>query len=127
MAGHVLLVDDFDDAREMYAEFLRAAGHRVTEAADGHEALERAERETYDLIILDIALPRVDGISVIRALRKRERNRRTPIITLSASVNEETRHEALEAGANLALDKPCLPDELAQAVSKMLRKQERTG
>ena len=123
MAAQILLVDDFHDAREMYAEFLASNGHRVTPAADGQEALDLAEREKFDLIILDIALPRVDGISVIRALRRREPNQRTPIITLSASVNEETRHEALEAGANLALDKPCLPEELAAAVAKMLQQK----
>lgn len=121
MAAQILLVDDFDDAREMYAEFLAAAGHRVTPAADGQEALDRAEGTKFDLIILDIALPRVDGISVIRALRKREPNQKTPIITLSASVNQETRDQALDAGANLALEKPCLPEELATAVAKMLR------
>src|SRR5215472_17164450 len=89
--ARILLVDDFDDAREMYAEFLAATGHSVISASDGEQALEAAARHPFDLIILDIALPRLDGISVIRTLRRWPQTKLTPIITLSASVNEEMR------------------------------------
>jgi len=119
--GCILLVDDFDDAREMYGEFLASLGHRVLTAADGHAALEAAEREQLDLIILDIGLPRLDGIAVIRLLRAREGTRRTPIITLSAMVEDGMRTAAVEAGADLALDKPCLPMELEIAVRAFLQ------
>jgi len=121
LPARILLVDDFDDAREMYAEFLAAVGHSISAAADGQQALDLAQRERFDVIILDIALPKVDGISVIRTLRNWPQTKGTPIITLSASVNEETRYEAVRAGANLSLEKPCLPDELATAVRKILR------
>ena len=117
----VLVVDDFDDARDMYAEFLGAGGYAVTAAADGEQALQAAARQQFDVIILDIALPKLDGISVIRELRRR--NDHTPVITLSASVNEETRDNAVQAGASLALEKPCLPDELAEAVRRTLQRR----
>jgi two-component system, cell cycle response regulator DivK len=124
--AHILIVDDFDDAREMYAEFLSSVGHRVVSVGDGQAALETAMSEPFDLIILDIALPKLDGISVIKRLRAREATRRTPIITLSASVEEEVRMSAVEAGADLALDKPCLPMELETAVRVLLQRGKRS-
>lgn len=120
--ARILIVDDFDDAREMYAEFLSSVGHRVVSVADGQAALEAAVREAFDLIILDIALPKLDGISVIKRLRAREATKHTPIITLSASVEEEVRMSAVEAGADQALDKPCLPMELETAVRVLLQR-----
>ena len=123
--SRILLVDDFDDARDMYAEFLSSSGHYVLAVGDGQAALEAAERERLDLIILDIALPKLDGITVIKMLRSREATKRTPIITLSASVEEEVRMAAVEAGADLALDKPCLPAELETAVRDFLERGDR--
>jgi DNA-binding response OmpR family regulator len=119
--ARILLVEDFEDAREMYAEFLCGAGHSISAAADGQQALDMAEHGGFDLIILDIALPKVSGITVIRRLRTWPQTKETPIITLSASVDDDTRYEAVNAGANLSLEKPCLPDELAAAVRKLLR------
>ena len=112
----VLIVDDFEDARELYAEFLRMQGYEVTGAADGPEALHLALPAAYDLIVLDLALPRMDGLAVLRELRRNPATVRTPIIILSASVGQEPREDALEAGADLFLEKPCLPDELEAAI-----------
>jgi CheY-like chemotaxis protein len=116
----ILLVEDFLDAREMYAEFLESVGHEVVAVGDGRAALEQASLREFDLVILDIALPVLDGITVIRRLRERPMTRLTPIITISASVDERVRHRASEAGANLALEKPCLPAELDAAVREVL-------
>lgn len=116
----ILIVDDFDDARELYAEFLRLRGYEVTGAADGPAALHLALPASYDVIILDLALPRMDGISVLRALRADAKTARTPIIILSASVGSEPREETLRAGADLFLEKPCLPDELEAAIVGVL-------
>ena len=125
MAPRILIVEDFEDARELYAEFLRLRGFEVTGAADGPEALHLALPAHYDLIILDLALPRMDGLAVLRALRADPSTARTPIIILSASVGAEPREETLRAGANLFLEKPCLPDELEAAVVKLLDAQKR--
>ena len=116
----ILIVDDFDDARELYAEYLRTRGFEVTGAADGQAALHLALPSKYDLIILDLALPRMDGIEVLRTLRADPETKRTPIIMLSASAGPEARDETLNAGANLFLEKPCLPDDLESAVLRLL-------
>jgi DNA-binding response OmpR family regulator len=74
-------------------------------------------------VVLDIALPKIDGIAVIRALRSRPETKETPIITLSASVGQHAHQAVLAAGGDLALDKPCLPDELAATIRKLLRRR----
>jgi len=125
--SRLLIVDDFEDARELYAEYLRLRGYEVSGAADGPEALHLALPSHYDLIILDLALPRMDGIAVLRALRAAPGTVRTPIIILSASVGNEPRNESLRAGADLFLEKPCLPDELESAVVKLLNGHQRAA
>jgi DNA-binding response OmpR family regulator len=125
VSARILIVDDFEDARELYGEFLRLRGFEVSGAADGPEALHLAIPSHYDLIILDLALPRMDGIAVLRALRADPQTEQTPIIILSASVGSEARDETLAAGADLFLEKPCLPDELEAAVVKLLERKQR--
>ena len=122
--GRVLIVDDFEDARELYGEFLRLQGFEVTGAADGPEALNLALPAQYDVIVLDLALPRMDGLAVLRELRRNPATQKTPIIILSASVGQEPREEALQAGADLFLEKPCLPDELENAIASFLHRSQ---
>lgn len=116
----ILLVEDYPDTLEMYSQMLRSAGYAVVPAKDGQQALDLATRERFDLIVLDIALPKVDGITVIHTLRGQPRTQYIPIITLSALVSRGMHKAILAAGANLALDKPCLPDTLADAVRALL-------
>jgi adenylate cyclase len=111
----ILVVDDNEDSRAIYSEILSLAGHGVVTAADGEEALAYALRIPFDLIILDLCLPKVDGIRVIKEVRSSPVARQTPIVTVSAG-DELVHREALAAGADLALRKPCLPDELREAV-----------
>ena len=127
MRGRILIVDDFDDARELYAEFLRVQGYEVNGAADGPEALNLALPAQYDVIVLDLALPRMDGLEVLRHLRRNPATRQTPIIILSASVGQEPRDDAIDAGADLFLEKPCLPDELEDAIESMLSRKGKTA
>ena len=121
MPARILIVDDFEDARELYAEYLRMRGFEVSCAADGEAALRLALPSGYDLIILDLALPRMDGIAVLRELRRHSPTAKTPIIILSASVGTEAREQTLRAGADLFLEKPCLPDELETAMLELLK------
>jgi CheY-like chemotaxis protein len=125
--GRILIVDDFDDARELYSEFLSALDYEVSGAADGPEALNLALPAQHDVIVLDLALPRMDGLEVLRQLRRNPATKRTPIIILSASVGQEPREDAMEAGADLFLEKPCLPDELEAAIQSFLPKAARTA
>jgi DNA-binding response OmpR family regulator len=120
-ARRILIVEDFADSRDMYVEFLAAHGYEVSGAEDGLEALRLADETRPDLVVLDVALPKLDGFSVLRRLRADPRFAQTPVITLSASVANDYRQQALEAGATEALEKPCLPDELLAAVRKALR------
>ncbi len=125
--ARVLIVDDFEDARDLYAEFLRMQGYEVTGAADGPEALNLALPSHYDIIVLDLALPRMDGLAVLRELRRNPATAKTPIIILSASVGPEPQQEALASGADLFLEKPCLPDELEAAIRGFLGKGVRSS
>lgn len=122
-ATRILVVDDYADSREMYAEMLSFAGYLVVTAKDGAEALERAEKEHFDLIVLDIALPRMDGMTVIKELRTRPETKGVAIITLSASVGDHMHKTVLDAGADLALDKPCLPDDLEATIRRVLQRR----
>jgi len=129
-AARILVVDDNDDARLIHAEILSVDGHRVITAADGEEAIAYALHTSFDLIVLDLCLPKVDGILVIRELRSSPAAESTPIIVVSAG-DEPMHAAALAAGADLALEKPCLPHELQAAVRSFLdqdrRRQGRKG
>jgi CheY-like chemotaxis protein len=113
-------VDDYQDAREMYAELLQHSGYVVITAKDGMEAVDLASRAPFDLVILDLAMPRMDGIAVIRTLRSRKATEDIPIITVSALVGSGMHSSVLEAGADAALDKPCLPLEMERSVRRWL-------
>src|SRR5438876_153919 len=118
--ARILLAEDYDDARQMYVELLEYRGFEVVAARNGQEALDHAARERFDLVILDIALPKVDGVTVIKTLRSRSETKPVPIISLSALVGEGMHEAIVAAGADLALDKPCTPDELEAAVTALL-------
>lgn len=109
----------------MYAESLALSGYEVVCASDGQEALELVSRTQFDLVILDIALPRVDGLSVIRALRASDATREIPIITVSASVGQGMHATIIATGADAALDKPCLPEELDAEVRRWLGRRSK--
>ena len=117
----VLIVEDFADSREMYLEFLAAHGFDVTGAEDGLAALHCIEATPFDLVVLDIALPKLDGLSLLRRMRADPRFATLPVLTLSASLGADYYRAALEAGATAALEKPCLPEELLGAVRKALK------
>jgi len=119
--ARILLVEDYEDAREMYAELLSHAGYSVATALDGEEGLDRALSERFDLIVMDIALPKLDGLSVIAALRRRADTKAVPIIGLSAMPDADMRRAVLDSGADVFIEKPCLPAELEGAVRKLLR------
>jgi DNA-binding response OmpR family regulator len=124
-APRVLIVEDFADSREMYLEFLAAQGFEVTGAEDGVAALKSLEDSPFDIVVLDIALPKLDGLSVLRRLRADPRFATLPVLTLSASLGVDYQPTALAAGATAALEKPCLPEELLAAIRKALQQPHR--
>jgi two-component system, cell cycle response regulator DivK len=119
-APRVLIVEDFADSREMYLEFLATQGFDVTGAEDGVTALRYIEADSFDVVVLDIALPKLDGLSLLRRLRADARFAAVPVLMLSASLGADYQRTALDAGATAALEKPCLPEELLSAVRKAL-------
>jgi DNA-binding response OmpR family regulator len=123
-AERVLIVEDFADSREMYIEFLQSQGFDVSGAEDGVEALRAIERATPDVVVLDVALPKLDGLSVLRKLRADQRWAALPVLTLSASLGADYHQLAMAAGATEALEKPCLPEELLAAVRKALHARD---
>ncbi len=80
----VLIVDDSVDDREMYRQFLKTRGYVVAVASDGEDAVSRALNGTFDLVVLDIGLPKLDGIQVLTLLRSYTSTSRLPVVTLSA-------------------------------------------
>ena len=116
----VLVVDDYDDVRELYATYLRHVGYDVSMAADGNAALRCALHETCDLIVLDVSLPAMDGMTILRLLRANPKTKDIPVIMLSAAVGETVRPQAREAGATMFLGKPCLPEELDEAIRRVV-------
>jgi two-component system cell cycle response regulator DivK len=116
----ILLVDDFDDARDIYTTYLEFRGYRVVCAVDGAQALEAARAESPDLILLDLRMPGLSGTDVMRQMRRDPALAGTPIVALTAHALDEERAAALRAGFDAVVAKPCLPDELVDIISALL-------
>ena len=117
MGVSVLIVDDVEDTRELYERYFQFRGARVTTAADGEAALLVVGSQRPDVIVLDLAMPRMTGWEVIQRLKGDAQTRVIPIVVLSG---QDARESALEAGADSYLEKPCLPDELLAEVLRVL-------
>jgi two-component system alkaline phosphatase synthesis response regulator PhoP len=115
----ILVVDDEPQIAEIATDYLRLAGYEVVTAGDGVRALDQVRGRRPDLVILDLGLPRMDGMDVARAIR---RESDLPIIMLTARVEEEDRLEGLEVGADDYIVKPFSPRELVARVKAVLRR-----
>jgi two-component system cell cycle response regulator DivK len=116
----VLVVEDYEDAREMYAAYLKFSGYRVAEAANGVEALERTRELMPDIILMDLALPKMDGWEATRRLKADERTRHIPIVALTGHALAGFAEGARQAGCDAFVTKPCLPDALVSEIQRML-------
>ena len=116
----ILLVDDSVSMREMVSFTLNQAGHSVTEAEDGIQAFNIAEDNTFDLIITDINMPNMDGITLTAKLRELEAFTFTPILILTTETSEPRKLEAKQAGATGWIEKPFDPDHLLATIGKVL-------
>jgi CheY-like chemotaxis protein len=117
----VLVVDDFEDNRAMYAVYLTYSGYDVVEAGDGREAIEVAARRMPDVIVMDLTLPVMDGLEATRRLKADERTRHIPIIALTGHAQAGQSNDAREAGCDAFLAKPCLPEMLVEKVQELTR------
>jgi CheY-like chemotaxis protein len=118
----VMVVDDHDDTRALLKYVIELRGWRVVEAVDGEEAVLLAERVRPDLILMDTNLPRVDGLTATRRIRKLTTLHNVPIIFLSGHAQPEYRAVALATGGNEYFVKPINLSDLETAVEKQLQK-----
>ena len=116
----ILVVDENEDDREMYAEYLRFCGFRVAEARNGNEALDQAFTLMPDLILMDLSLPGMDGWEATRQLKADERTRQIPVVALTGHALAGASEGAKKAGCDSFVTKPCLPDDLVVEVRRML-------
>src|SRR5881409_764311 len=121
--SRILVVDDEPDAVELVAFNLKGAGHEVTTAVDGEEALKKARDLLPDLIVLDLMIPAVDGLEVCKILRRDGRTATIPILMLTAKAGEMDRVLGLELGADDYVTKPFSPRELVLRVKRLLRSE----
>ena len=119
----VLVVDDFEDNRSMYAMYLTYSGYDVLEAGDGREAVEMACAKMPDVIVMDLTLPVMDGWEATRRLKADERTRHIPIIVLTGHAVAGQARDARNAGCDAFLAKPCLPEMLVEKVQELLQRQ----
>ncbi len=117
----ILLVDDFEDAREMYTTYLQFEGYEVITAATAVEALALATAERPHIILMDAGLPGMTGWDAIAELKNDARTRDIPVLMLTGHVLKESQDRAAEAGADGFIPKPCLPDELSREIRHALK------
>lgn len=120
MKRTVLIVDDSVTIRQMVSFTLEQAGMAVVAAADGQDALERLGNGRVDLVITDLNMPRMDGIALVKELRRRPASKYTPVLMLTTESQETRRQEGRAAGATGWIVKPFQPDKLLQVIAKVL-------
>jgi len=108
----VLVVDDAATVRMYQKTILEGAGFSVDEAINGMEALEKAEVNDYDLYVVDVNMPQLDGYSFVKKIRGSGDIKQTPVIMVSTESEENDKEKAFETGANFYLVKPVKPNEL---------------
>jgi two-component system, cell cycle response regulator DivK len=118
----VLIVDDYDDALDMYGFYLKSQGYEVLTASDGPEGLELARAHRPAVILLDIRMPGMSGNDVVRSLRADLRFATTPIVALTSHALEAEIAAVRSAGFDEVISKPCLPDALVDVVERMLQR-----
>ena len=120
----VLVVEDFEDNRFMMRRLLEMCGYRVVEAVNGEQAVETARTERPDLILMDLSLPKLDGLAATRRIRQTDGLGEVPIVAVSAHDTSDFHADALAAGCNEYVTKPIDFDQLESLLKKLLEKQE---
>ncbi|MDX1663847.1 MAG: response regulator [Candidatus Promineifilaceae bacterium] len=118
----ILIAEDDQDIRELVVLTLQFSGFDVVSASDGAQAVEKASSEPFDLILMDVRMPRMNGYEACRKLREMEATRDTPIVFLSAKGQDAEIQAGLDAGATQYILKPFAPDMLAEKINEVLNK-----
>ncbi len=117
----VLVVEDFEDNRFMMRRLLEMSGYRVVEAVNGRQAVEKAQSERPDIILMDLSLPMLDGLAATRQIRSYEGPHKVPIVAVSAHDSADFHAEALAAGCNEYVTKPIDFDQLVQLLTRLIK------
>jgi two-component system chemotaxis response regulator CheY len=120
MTRKILTVDDSTSMRQMVRATLQSAGYGVVEASDGQEALEFARANPVDLVISDVNMPRMDGITLVHELRTLPSYRLTPVLLLTTESSAEKKMEGKRAGATGWIVKPFNPGQLLATLTRLL-------
>jgi CheY-like chemotaxis protein len=116
----ILVVEDYNDVRRMMAIMLKQYGFDVVEASDGYDAVEKALKERPDLVFMDLAMPILDGVSSVRAMREHEELKDMPIVAVTA-YHDFYKDRAKEAGCNAVIQKPLHFENLQPIVNQFSR------
>jgi CheY-like chemotaxis protein len=117
MAKKILIVDDDEMVLLALQELLKPEGYEIGAVTRGADALTKIEQQIYNLILIDVIMPEMDGYELCRRIRLRPEYAETPIIFLTAKSREEDRVQGLDAGGNIYLSKPISPDKLLKIVA----------
>ena len=116
----ILIVDDMASMRKMVSFTLESVGHEVTQASDGDEALEIAKNNGFDLVVTDVNMPNMDGLTLVKELRALASFKFTPILLLTTEAGKEKKMAGKAAGATGWLVKPFDPDKLLLTIKRVL-------
>jgi two-component system chemotaxis response regulator CheY len=116
----ILAVDDSGSLRQMLSFSLKAAGYQVIEAVDGQDGLDKAKLQVVDLVLTDQNMPRMDGLTLIKALRALPSYQKVPILMLTTESGDDMKAKGRAAGANGWLVKPFDPQKLTEVVKKVI-------
>jgi CheY-like chemotaxis protein len=119
--ANILVVEDYAVTQRLLGYILQVGGHIVTPAYDGSDALNKLSDHNYDLMIIDISMPRMDGLTLLRHIRADKRYLNLPIVMLTASGEDRDRREAMEVGASMFLTKPVSSTHLSSVVNDLLK------
>lgn len=120
MSNRILTVDDSASMRQMVAFTLKSAGYDVAEAEDGLVGLAQAQQEKFRLVLCDVNMPNMDGISLVKALRQLPDYKFTPLLMLTTESGQDRKLEGKQAGATGWLVKPFNPEQLIATIQRVL-------
>ena len=120
MSKRIMLVDDSEILRRVVKIFLQKSGYEILECSNGQEAYEQLNGQQIHLIICDVNMPIMDGLTFARKMKEHPNYKFTPLIMLTTETQDEKKREGMEAGVKVWMSKPFLPDKLGEAVKRLL-------
>ena len=122
MSNKILVVDDSQTVRTLLSFILKSNGFEVESAINGVDALEKIYKDEFDLVVCDVNMPKMDGLTLIKVLRLQDIYRELPIIVVSTEESDEDKQKGMEAGANVYLVKPTEPTSLLENIKMLIGK-----